>query len=385
MATLLKTRGLKRPSIVKDLIPGYTLETDCVDRDAWYSCTRLFDDASLFQTWSYGSISWGEENISHLVLKKGKKVVAAAQSRISALPQVGAGIAYIRWGPMWRLKGTEPEAHVFQSMLHALKHEYANRRGLIVRIIPHINHGLHPLVPFKYYLERFSLGSSPGPYRTLIVNIRMSEEMLRKGMTHRARNHLVRAEKRDFEVIQGTADDLFGMFVELYEQTIGRKRFASSISLENYRVIQKDLPNDHKMQIMICMYEGKPCSALICSPMGDMGINLLSANSNLVIESNLGSSYLLFWKMALWLKGNNYALYDLGGIDPFDSPGTYRFKKNFAGSNGNPSWNIGQFDCWNNLLLYTGVRFIDVLGSAYADTKKALMKRKSPREAYPTS
>lgn len=374
MATLFKAHNSKTPLVEKETIPGYTLEIECVDRDAWHGHLGLFADASMFQTWSYGSISRGEENLSHLILKKGKKVVAAAQSIIYTIPQLGAGIAYINWGPMWVLKGAQPDINIYQTMLQALRHEYVTKRGLVLRINPHVSHAQHPLVPLKCYLEGFSLGSHLAPYRTFIVDLKSSEEMLLKGLTHRARNHLSRASKRDFEIIHGTDDGLFSIFLDLYKQTLDRKGFAVLISTDDFREVQKDLPEEYKMRIMVCNYEDKPCSALVCSHMGDMGINMLSANSNYMIEHNLGSSYVLFWQMALWLKENNYTLYDLGGMNPFENPGTYRFKKNFTGTNGNPAWNIGKFDCWGNSVLYTGIRIGDFFRSTYESTKKALKR-----------
>ena len=54
-----------------------------------------FDDANIYQTWSYGAVRWGEKNLSHVILKKHNEVVAATQLRIVKISWLGVGIAYI--------------------------------------------------------------------------------------------------------------------------------------------------------------------------------------------------------------------------------------------------------------------------------------------------
>ena len=68
------------------LDPDYTIETDNIDKEAWSRVLLEFDDANIYQTWSYGAVRWGEKNLSHLLLKKGGEIVAAAQAGIAKLP-----------------------------------------------------------------------------------------------------------------------------------------------------------------------------------------------------------------------------------------------------------------------------------------------------------
>ena len=83
----------------KDVIP-YQTETDKITAPQWSELLNRFDDANIYQTWSYGSVRWGEENLSHLVLKRQGEAVAMAQLRIIR-PRFGvAGIAYLRRGPL---------------------------------------------------------------------------------------------------------------------------------------------------------------------------------------------------------------------------------------------------------------------------------------------
>src|SRR5262245_37789115 len=108
-----------------ELAPDYSVEIDSVDEAQWHHILEDFDDANIYQTWSYDEVRGGRDNISHVVLKKNGAAVAAAQARVLRLPLVGAGIAYVRWGPLWRSKSRKPDADVFRQAVRALRNEYA--------------------------------------------------------------------------------------------------------------------------------------------------------------------------------------------------------------------------------------------------------------------
>ena len=77
-------------STMRELDTGYSSEVDSVDEESWYGLLRQFDDANIYQTWAYGLVRNGRQNISHLLVKEGGKVVAVAQSRIVKTPLIGA-------------------------------------------------------------------------------------------------------------------------------------------------------------------------------------------------------------------------------------------------------------------------------------------------------
>ena len=121
---------------MKQLDPGYTVKVDRIDKVKWHNFLQLFDDASFYQTWSYGKISWGEKSLSHLVLEKNDKIVSMAQLRIVEMPLLQAGFAYLTWGPMWRKKGEKVNLNILRNMLQALYNEYVINRGYLVKVLP---------------------------------------------------------------------------------------------------------------------------------------------------------------------------------------------------------------------------------------------------------
>jgi len=56
------------------------------------------------------------------------------------------------------------------------------------------------------------------------------------------------------------------------------------------------------------------------------------------------------WKFIEWLKDNNYALYDLNGINPETNPGTYKFKEGLTGKNGRDVYFMGQYQTCDSAL-----------------------------------
>ena len=87
-----------------ELNPGYVSEVDLIDPKSWDNLLLQFEDASYFQTWTFGAIHSGENSISHLVLKEGGRVVGMAQLRIVKAPGLRFGIAYVSSGPMHLIK-----------------------------------------------------------------------------------------------------------------------------------------------------------------------------------------------------------------------------------------------------------------------------------------
>ncbi len=150
------------------------------------------------------------------------------------------------------------------------------------------------------------------------------------------------AERKQLQVIEGDQDELFGAFIEIYREMVSRKQFVEPNDINHFRLIQARLPKELKMRIMLCKSGDDICSGLICSAIGNTAIYLFGATSNRGMKSN--GSYLLQWKLLKFLKGEQISVYNLNGINPVRNPGTYKFKREFAGSNGRDVRFVGRFE-----------------------------------------
>ena len=116
--------------------PVWQVEVDRVTPAEWSSMLDLFDDANLYQTWSYGAVRWGRKNLSHVVLKRNDEVVGITQVRIVRPTSLKFGMAYLRWGPICHRRGTELDSEVFARMADALHREYVVKRRFLLHILP---------------------------------------------------------------------------------------------------------------------------------------------------------------------------------------------------------------------------------------------------------
>jgi lipid II:glycine glycyltransferase (peptidoglycan interpeptide bridge formation enzyme) len=109
-----------------------------------------------------------------------------------------------------------------------------------------------------------------------------------------------------------------------------RKTFETTVDEDEFMRIQEELPESHRMRILLCQENGVTVAGMVATAMGDSAIYLLGATSDQGL--NAKGAYLLQWNMIQWLKENGTRWYDLGGIDPEANPGVYHFKKGFSGS-----------------------------------------------------
>ena len=358
---------------MRPLRDGYRSEIDSVDESTWFRVIEQFDDVNIYQTWAYDEVRCGRENISHFLLKKDGTAVAAAQSRLVRLPFVKAGIAYVRWGPIWRRHGAEPQdPETFRQAIRALRNEYACGRGLLIRLRPVLFRD--PSSGFASILnEEGFLASKESPDRTLCLDVSRPLEELRSGLKPQWRRHLKVAENNGLEIIEGSNHGLFDDFIRLYKEMVDRKRFVEPSDIRQFQAVQERLPERFKMKIMLCKSGDKLCAGLVCSAIGNTGVYLFGATSN--AGRQVKGAYLLHWRLIEWLKQNGVSTYDLHGIDPVTNPGTYRFKADLCGNNGRDVYFLGRFESYTSPLSHSCVACGDSLRGIYQNLRKKLAER----------
>lgn len=309
---------------------GYQIEIDNITASEWSKSLDFFEDANIYQTWSYGAVRWGKKNLSHVVLKRDGQTVAMAQLRIVAPGNLKCGVAYLRWGPLCHRRQSELEAGILRAMAAALREEYARKRGLFLRILPNAfletPRGAVFQSAFKgYESEPFGRADS---YRTLVLDLEPPLEILRKKLDQKWRNQLNRAEKNGLEVVEGGPDG-FRMFLRIYDEMLARKQFDTATDVREFERMQQELPVNQQLRVLVCKHEGVPAAGLIGTALGNSGIYLFGATSDQGMTAK--GSYLLQWLMVKWLKESGIRYYNLGGINPQRNPGVYHFKQGLSG------------------------------------------------------
>jgi hypothetical protein len=360
-------------SKMRELRSGYASEVDAVDETAWCQILEQFDDANIYQTWSYDEVRGGRANISHLLLRKNGDIVAAAQARIVKVPLIKAGIAYIRWGPFWRRHEGEADPETFCQAIRALRNEYAYRRGLVLRLYPILFDNDAPCFSMILREEGFSAFVEEKHSRTLLLDLSLPLEGLREGLRPHWHRYLKVAERSGLEIVDGSDDKGFELFIQIYRQMVTRKGFVEPNDIGEFRRIQDRLPEKFKMKVLLCRAGDEVCAGLVCSAIGSTAVYLFGATSNSGLKKR--GSYLLHWRLIEWLKENRRAVYDLNGIDPVVNPGTYKFKTDLCGKNGKDVCFLGRFDSYTNILSYSFVACGDGLRTIYRSLRKQVAER----------
>jgi hypothetical protein len=326
---------------------SFTVSVDEVNEEEWNRLVPQFADASVYQTWAYGAVSWGEKQLSHLLLRRHGVVVAAAQLRLVRIPLINKGIAYLRWAPLWRLAGQPVNPGLLDQMLGALRTEYVERRGLLLRMLPAVFTEDAWAGDVKASLSQwgFQLETNIRAYHTSRVDLGQPLEIVRKRLQSRWRSYLNAAEKAGFTVVQGTSDELYDQFAVLYREMMARKQFETTVDIEEFRQIQKRLPEALRMQVFVCSTEGQPHNALVVSAFGDSAIYLLAATGDAGLNGR--GAYLLQWRAMEWLHQQGIRWYDTGGINQEKNPGGYQFK---SGLGGGECSHLGRFELRDNSL-----------------------------------
>jgi lipid II:glycine glycyltransferase (peptidoglycan interpeptide bridge formation enzyme) len=318
----------------------YIAEVDTIDAKSWCEQVAAFSDANLYQVWQHESLRERFTDVGRLLLRHRGEVVAAAEVRLFVPPFTRRGIAYIRWGPLWKRTGAPADSEHFRHVLRALRNEYAGRRGMVLRINPRLFAEEDQECVSILENEGFSHLASSAVEQSLVMDLAPSLDELRAGFDKKWRNHLSKAERAGLTVREGTSAELFDRFEGLYGEMLQRKLFVPAADFQRHRRLQAALPENLKMGVVLTQYEGEPCAGAVYTAVGDTALYLFGATNDAGMRTS--GSYLAQWQLLKLLKQKGIRQYDLHGISIESNPGTYRFKKGLAGKHGREVTFVGR-------------------------------------------
>ncbi|MCG7851176.1 MAG: peptidoglycan bridge formation glycyltransferase FemA/FemB family protein [Methanosarcinaceae archaeon] len=334
----------------------HEVEVDTANEHSWNEIIEKFIDVNIYQTWAWGAVKSGKGHTSHILLRRDTQIVAVAQTRIFKIPNLNAGIAYVRWGPLWRRPNIENDIEDLYQIITAMRREYVDRRGLFLRIIPYELDSEQSNLRELY--EKAGLRGRKNTERTLYISLREPLETIKGNISRNWRKKLHKAEKNNLNVVYGTSNDLFDIVDQLCQELHSRKTWLTTIPVGEYRNMQRILPDNQKLAIFVCQSEKKPIAILVGSALGDIGMELIAATGNAGLE--LRGSYLLRWKMIEYLKENDCNFYNLNGINLKRNPGGYQFKSGLCGKNGLAVEYLGIYEACTNPLSYIIAKIGDI-------------------------
>jgi hypothetical protein len=302
-----------------------------LDRAPWQASASRFLDYNYRQMWDFG-VACAERVgavSEHVAVEQGGEIAGLADVRIKRIPALGTGIAYINGGPLVR-RDDGRDSDRLSLCLKTLTEEYANRRGMVLRVMAPIDGGSWNDGQKAVFSEAgFAPSDATKPYRTFLLNIDREPEEIRKSMAQKWRNGLNQSEKRGLTVRAGTDPALFREFCDLFSRFIERKQFSVDLTPPFYLGVQEQASESDRFQITLVDLDGAIVAGHVASLLGDTSVYLLGASSDEGLKAK--ATYLLQWQAIQTAREKGLKWYDLGGIDPEGNPGVYHFKSGLAG------------------------------------------------------
>lgn len=324
---------------------SYQVLIDDFDQTEWERDAKNFADYSIYQTWPYQEMraNTASQELSRVIVKNDKnEVVTMCHIRIRSAGSFGPKIGYVQQGPL--LRAADGRIVCSVEALKALRNAYLGKKISVFRVTPNIsNDETGRQVSQMLKSGGFEYVSSISPYRTLMLSLDGSEEEIRKSLDRNFRRNLKKYEKAGIEIREGWDMRFCEILRELYKVSMERKGFKG-LDPDEFIKPQLMLSSEEKMNFIVACYENEPVSVHLSSHLGDTGVALLVASNEKGLDC--GSSYLIWWKACIAAKNAGMKRFDLGGIDPNNNPGSYRFKSQISGQEYRC---IGAFDACSSL------------------------------------
>ena len=202
------------------------------------------------------------------------------------------------------------------------------------------------------------------PPRTIIIDIKGSDEEILARMKQKTRYNIRLAEKKGVTV---RAWDDIESFHKMMLLTGNRDGFGVH-SLEYYKCAYELLHPKQMGELLVAEYAGRPLAALFVARNGNRAYYLYGASTD--EERNRMPTYLLQWEAMKWAKARGCEEYDLWGVPDEDEAtleanfekrndglwGVYRFKRGFGGELKRAVQAMDRV--YNPLLYWAYLRFI---------------------------
>jgi peptidoglycan pentaglycine glycine transferase (the first glycine) len=245
--------------------------------------------------------------------------------------------------PLGFTVGYIPKANPAESLWQEIDSVCKQNRAVFLKLEPDLWQDQPPdpwhLTPGTSNLSLRSSLHNIQPPRTIIVDLRGTEEEILARMKQKTRYNIRLAEKKGVTVRPW--DDL-SAFHDMMLVTGDRDGFG--VHSEKYYQQAFDLLHPKEMcELLLAEFEGKPLAALFIARHGSRAYYLYGASTD--EERNRMPTYLLQWEAMKWAKARGSEEYDLWGVpdeeqetleSSFESRhdglwGVYRFKRGFGG------------------------------------------------------
>ena len=325
--------------------PHLTCDVDTVNDADWDEIAAGFDDVSLEQMAAYTNERWGDRRTSHLLVRRNGEVIAASRIIQHMLPGATTGVAYVKFGPMWRRRGEDADRETYRAILDALAAEYCDRRGLLLSILPRPNPAFatveHTLLEELGFARRREF-QDPNRY---LVDVSLAEDEQRASLGQSWRRNLKKAQSAGLEISMGIDDKKIDQFAHLHARMVDRKNAAHGDALHVLPKLLREAPAALQPKFVIASADEEPVAGAVIALHGDTAYYVYGATNSKALPLRAG--YALQWWIVRNLAEGSARWYDLGGS--VGDSGLCQFKSGLVGKRGRVVQIPGEFDRWASL------------------------------------
>ena len=306
----------------------------------WDAFVAAHPHGSLLQTTNWARLKnrfgWTSERVW---MRRDGRLVAGAQVLFRSLAMGVVKMAYVPHGPLVDWHDDEQVAVLLNQIDQA-----AYRRGAgLLKMEPRLWQDAWPAAEWEALYRRHGCVPSPDtiqPPRTIVIDLRPSEEEILVAMKQKTRYNVRLAEKKGVTTRLGTAADL-PAFIRLMDATGQRDGFG--IHQPEYYRAALELFAPQNAALLLAEYEGRALAGVMVFTCGDRAAYLYGASSD--EERARMPAYAAQWAGLRWARARGCVEYDLWGVPDADEAEleagftdrqdglwpVYRFKRGFGG------------------------------------------------------
>lgn len=333
----------------------------------WDAAIVQFDGVVQEQLCAFAHHRWPNVVLEPWLLSEGDEIVGGAMMMVQNLPMKLGAIAVSKWGPIFKDHQRPDGARVYAEAIEALIGEYADRRGMMISVLPRAA-AADANFELDYLIKRgFSAGSSlPFPDR-YFVNLRLDDEAVLQGFGQKWRYHLKKAFKEDLS-FEAAGPEQAHVFDALYQAMTNRKQFPDHSAYDDtFEALMAIEDEALRPKLFFVRKAGEIVAGAVIFSAGDTAVYLYGATNDAALPLRAG--YFMHWQIIRWLRDNCAARwYDLGGTDGFQ--GLHQFKKGMVGQTGI----IGPVPPVMNYASHWKVRILGGLAFAARDGLSAVIR-----------